>query len=299
MLADPGLSASFELPPPPGYDAPAIWTGRGFSVNGRLLPLLSYEIGESGWKAGLTTLHEAVDDEDHYMNLASREHALSRLRRYLRAPRPRIIDVGCSTGYMLKALRARFPHAIVAGADITREPLEKLARSMPEVALFHLDILRSPLPENTFDAAILLNVLEHIADDQAVLRHVYRFLKPGGVAVIEVPAGPGLYDIYDRQLLHYRRYRLADLVERLRAADFHILDRSHLGFLLYPAFWMVKKKNRRLLQSDPSSQLPKVEKQMRMAGHGSLMHAVLLLEQRLRDWIYYPAGIRCLVTCRK
>jgi ubiquinone/menaquinone biosynthesis C-methylase UbiE len=38
--------------------------------------------------------------------------------------------------------------------------------------------------------------LEHIEDDREAIKQVYRILKPGGVAVIEVPAGPQLFDIF-------------------------------------------------------------------------------------------------------
>ena len=41
-------------------------------------------------------------------------------------------------------------------------------------------------------AVVLLNVLEHIQDHEGALRQLYRILKPGGVVIIEVPAGPHL-----------------------------------------------------------------------------------------------------------
>ena len=62
-------------------------------------------------------------------------------------------------------------------------------------------------------------MLEHVEDDQAAIRQVYRILQPGGVAVIEVPAGPDLYDIYDRQLMHHRRYRCAMCCASCAPAD--------------------------------------------------------------------------------
>ena len=43
---------------------------------------------------------------------------------------------------------------------------------------------------------MLLNVLEHIDDHSSAIAQVARVLKPGGVAVVEVPAGPHLYDTY-------------------------------------------------------------------------------------------------------
>ena len=70
-------------------------------------------------------------------------------------------------------------------------------------------------------------------------------LRPGGRAVIVVPAGPGTYDYYDRFLGHERRYGRGELAGKARAAGLEVLEDAHLGALLYPAFWAVKKRNRR------------------------------------------------------
>jgi SAM-dependent methyltransferase len=44
-----------------------------------------------------------------------------------------------------------------------------------------------PYPDNTFDAVILSEILEHVERDVDGLREVYRVLKPGGVVAITVP----------------------------------------------------------------------------------------------------------------
>jgi SAM-dependent methyltransferase len=65
------------------------------------------------------------------------------------------------------------------------------------------------------DAVYSANVLEHIEDDLAVVRHCARLLKPGGWFVAFVPAGTWLYSRFDRKLGHCRRYSGEDR-ERLR-----------------------------------------------------------------------------------
>ena len=261
--------------------------------------VLCYDLGSSGWSDELTEFHEDIGDEDHYMNVASREYALSRMERWLSHPEPVLLDIGCSSGYMIKALRRRLSHAMVAGADYVRGPLEKLAVAMPDVPLMQFDLTRCPLPDRSVDGIVLLNVLEHIEDDDAAMRHVYRILRPGGVAVIEVPAGPALFDIYDRQFMHHRRYRMRDVLRRLRAHGFTVVDRSHLGFLVYPGFWAIKKRNRRYLKSSQERQRAIVLGHMRLAQHSRLMPWIMQFESLLRDWLYLPFGIRCVVTCKK
>jgi SAM-dependent methyltransferase len=293
------MDLPLHIPAPPGHKEPPVWTGRGFALNQSVHRVLCYETGSSGWTDELTELHEGVDDEQHYMNAASREHAVSRLSKWLRNSEPVVIDIGCSSGYMVKCLRQSLPLVTVLAADYVRGPLEKLGAAIPDVPLLQFDLTKCPLPDKSVDGVILLNVLEHIKDDFAAVHQVQRILKEGGIAVVEVPAGPNLFDIYDEQLLHFRRYRMKELLEKLRRVGLEVLEHSHLGFFLYPAFWFVKKRNQRFMRESPEVKKRIVSSNMRQARTNLLVSATMQLENRLRDWISYPFGIRCLVTCRR
>jgi SAM-dependent methyltransferase len=65
---------------------------------------------------------------------------------------------------------------------------------------------RDPVLPGTFDAAIMVNVLEHIEDDRRVVKLLVELLKPGGALLIFVPATPLLFGEIDRSLGHVRRY---------------------------------------------------------------------------------------------
>jgi 2-polyprenyl-3-methyl-5-hydroxy-6-metoxy-1,4-benzoquinol methylase len=149
---------------------------------------------------------------------------------------PVILEIGCSSGFMLMLARERLPNARWIGSDYVRGPLEKLAAEVPQLPLLHFDLRTCPLPDDSVDAVLLLNVLEHIDDDALAMHQVHRILRPGGVAVIEVPARPELYDVYDELLMHHRRYTGAGLRQLLLTAGFEISRFSHLGTLLYPLF---------------------------------------------------------------
>lgn len=66
--------------------------------------------------------------------------------------------------------------------------------------------------------AVLLNVLEHIADDTAALRSVAGTVRPGGAVVVFVPAFQGAMSRFDRLIGHHRRYTRASLTEAMTAA---------------------------------------------------------------------------------
>jgi len=80
----------------------------------------------------------------------------------------------------------------------------------------------------------MLNVLEHIENDEAVLQKLYEALAPAGVLVIYVPAFPILYSSMDRKVGHFRRYKARALKRKIQAQGFHILHWAYadiLGFL--------------------------------------------------------------------
>lgn len=289
---------NYSWPIPTGFSEKPIWTGRGFRLGNVRTPILSYEVAASGWRDELTEFHEETAGSNHFIDRASRQHALEQLG-YLTVVAPIVLDVGCSSGFMLRLVRERMPHVSVIGSDIVRGSLEHLAADLPDVPLLQFDLTRCPLPDNSVDAVILLNVLEHIQDDALALHQVYRILKPGGIAVIEVPANQQLYDVYDQLLMHYRRYSLGGLSGIVKAAGFQIAGQSHLGFFLYPGFWLVKQRNKRFLPQEQVVHKSIVAQNIRDTGDSRLFHALMRFEFSLGRKISYPFGIRCLLTCAK
>ena len=233
------------------------------------------------------------------MDVASRANALKALATFVSVERPVLMDIGCSSGFMLKALKRHFPAATVLGSDYVQGPLVNLAQSNPDIPLLQFDLTQCPLPGECVDGITLLNVIEHIDDDASALRQTFRLLRPGGVAVIEAPAGPGLYDVYDKHLMHFRRYRMPELLSKVKSAGFQILHQSHLGFFIYPAFALVKKRSRRYLSASADIQRQVVASSIQTVKDNKLMHAVMRLENAMRKFVSFPAGVRCFIICRK
>jgi SAM-dependent methyltransferase len=119
------------------------------------------------------------------------------------APGARVLDAGCGWGVTLDALERRGYRA--DGLDISRRSLERLDRSGRE--LIEADLV-APLPGEigTYDAVVALDVIEHIDDDRAAVANLCRLTRPGGLAIVSVPALPELYTEFDRVQGHRRRY---------------------------------------------------------------------------------------------
>jgi len=162
------------------------------------------------------------------------------------------------------------------------------------------DLRRCPLPDACLDGVTALNVLEHIDDDAVAFAEIHRILKHGGLTHIEVPANPGNFDFYDEILLHFRRYRLAELVEKARKSGFVVKKATHLGFFLYPFFKFAKRRNRRVTQQLTLQEKRKlVAEQIRSTKSSPVLARTFALERTLGSFVSYPIGIRAVVRLQK
>lgn len=90
-------------------------------------------------------------------------------------------------------------------------------------------------PAAQFDGVLLLDVIEHVADDrQFVTDAVGNLARPGGWILASVPAYPALFSNHDRFLGHYRRYRPAHFAAMLEASGVEVAARGGLFHCLVP-----------------------------------------------------------------
>lgn len=111
-----------------------------------------------------------------------------------------------------------------------------------------------------FDTVVALNVVEHIEDHQKALENCYQMLKPGGHAVILVPAFQALYNVFDEELGHFRRYTKKTLTAVEEKAGFKVIHKQYFnttGMLGWFLNGRVRKK--RLI---PAGQLQAFDKLM-------------------------------------
>jgi SAM-dependent methyltransferase len=92
--------------------------------------------------------------------------------------------------------------------------------------------------DHAVNAVLSANLLEHVPDDRRALGEIARILRPGGRAVIVVPANPRTYDYYERFLGHERRYDRGELAAKGCDAGLRVIEDAYLGSLIYPAFWL-------------------------------------------------------------
>lgn len=82
---------------------------------------------------------------------------------------------------------------------------------------------------NTFDSIFALNVVEHIFDDKQAIQNCYKLLKKGGRLVILVPAYQFLFNRFDKELEHYRRYNQKSLNAIFDLDKFKIIHNQYFN----------------------------------------------------------------------
>jgi 2-polyprenyl-3-methyl-5-hydroxy-6-metoxy-1,4-benzoquinol methylase len=105
----------------------------------------------------------------------------------------RIADIGCGDGSFIKLLHAaKFPYQELWGLDLNPSVLS-LAGDFPR-AVFQVEHLgQTHFADQTLDAIVCLDTLEHIADLSQPLREYQRILKPGGYLITSEPVESVLY----------------------------------------------------------------------------------------------------------
>lgn len=263
-------------------------------------PFVSYVESDPSvnWSEELEALHEEAS-RTHFIDRWTRSAILERVGAVPASAT--IVDIGCSTGFLLEDVRRAHPRATLVGIDLVAAGLRKAHAAVPDAQLLQADACDLPIDDASVDAVVSANLLEHIPDDSRALSEVARVLAPGARAVIVVPAGPSTYDYYDRFLCHERRYARGELAAKAQAAGLEVVEDTHIASLLYPAFWLVKQRSRRRYANLTGDALQaRVTADIARTHDSRVGHAVWRLERQLtRGGLRLPFGIRSLVAMRR
>jgi SAM-dependent methyltransferase len=118
------------------------------------------------------------------------------------------------------------------------------------VAAYDLDGPPPPaIAAQGYDAIVAVNVLEHIADDQALVARLATLLRPGGQLLVYVPACPFAFGALDVKLGHHRRYTPASLTALLRGAALEPSPPRYVNLLGLVGWWFSGRVLRREILS--------------------------------------------------
>jgi 2-polyprenyl-3-methyl-5-hydroxy-6-metoxy-1,4-benzoquinol methylase len=82
----------------------------------------------------------------------------------------------------------------------------------------------------SYDTIFALNVVEHIKDDSLAMQNCKKMLKANGNLIILVPAYQSLYNQFDKELYHYRRYTKSSLTDLFKQNDIKVIHSQYFNF---------------------------------------------------------------------
>jgi len=165
----------------------------------------------------------------------------------------RVLEIGCGIGNFSEQLADR---ERVLGIDIDEGCVDRWRKRFADrkhYSAFTLDagnLADADLHRERIDSIACLNVLEHIENDEVVLRHAHRILPPSGTIVLIVPAFEALYGEIDARLGHYRRYTRRSLAHVAGQAGFRPRVLRFMNTVGFVGWWANARVFNRSEQSD-------------------------------------------------
>lgn len=117
------------------------------------------------------------------------------------------------------------------------------------------DALRLPFGDACVDVVAAFDVIEHFADEAAIVTELVRVLRPQGILAISVPAYQWAWSPFDVAAGHHRRYTRQRLRQALRGTPLDIMRVTHAFAGVFP-FFAVARLAERIRPSPPSTSLP-------------------------------------------
>jgi len=201
----------------------------------------------------------------------------------------RILDVGCGTGANLEMLSE---FGVAEGVDVSPEALSFCqGRGLKNVKLGAAEAL--PYDANSFDLVTGLDVVEHLDDDLAGLKEMRRVLRPGGRAVLFVPAFMFLWGVQDDISNHRRRYTLKELKQVVKDAGFEVERATYVNISFFTPILL----GRLLMRA--TGLRPESENNITVGFLNGALGKLFAAERGPLRYLNFPFGVSIICVARR
>ncbi|MDO8848035.1 MAG: class I SAM-dependent methyltransferase [Coriobacteriia bacterium] len=229
-------------------------------------------------------------EDRHWWFRARREIVADQLRLHVHGDIADLLDVGAGTGGALCHLREHFPDTRCRGVEPDTGARETCLQR-------HLDVIAGtadPLPFESAsqDVVTALDVLEHLDDDISAALEIARVLRPGGIALVTVPAFAWLWGPHDTLNAHQRRYRRFEIEQTVTAAGLEVERASYFNTLLFPLAVVQRMAEKLIGKRGATEKVPP-------GPLNAAFYHVFRLEMALLRHMRLPWGVSIIVVARK
>lgn len=179
-------------------------------------------------------------ENNHFWTSSRRYFIKNIIMKYCRVNES-IMEIGAGTCYIAKYLNEIGYYNYSIG-DINKKSLE-FAPDHFHRRKYQFNLVKNTFIEH-FDAVCMFDVLEHIDDNDKVVKNIYKMLKKDGKVIITVPAHQWLWSKQDHIAYHRKRYEVKQLRELFLCNNFNILKVNAFFFSLIPFMYLRKILNR-------------------------------------------------------
>jgi SAM-dependent methyltransferase len=232
-------------------------------------------------------------EDSHWWFVGRRAILESFLRQIIQNPKskirkPKILDVGCGTGANVEMLSQ---YGEAEGVDVSDDALEFCRRKGLTVQKGLAETL--PYADETFDITTALDVVEHLDDDIAGLKEMYRVTKRGGYSLVFVPAFMWLWGVQDDVSNHRIRYTKKQIVERLQNAGFAIERATYANWTFFAPI-LAGRTFMKLTGIKPES-----ENNVNISALNGMFGKLFGAESHWLARFNFPFGVSIVVLARK
>ncbi len=230
-------------------------------------------------------------EEKYWWHLAKRKLVSDLVQKKFPAP-ARIAEGGIGSSRNL--LEFKNLGYDVAGFDLMQDAVDFAKQRKIEDVHVH-DLTKPwPLQEQSVDAVLMLDVLEHLPNPVEVMKHASQVLKSNGAIIFTVPCYQWLYGEWDKKLGHFRRYTRKMMRKQVADANLKVEWLNHWNAFTLPAAVAVRGIQKLLPSKNQKPNFPRVS---------NMMNRTLLGFASMERWwlnkALLPAGLSMVGILRK
>ena len=172
-----------------------------------------------------------VYENTHWWYTARRELIIQLIPKKVKT----MFEIGTGTGKNLFEFKKR--GILVEGLEIDKTAAEEAKKRNLKV---HCKPIEKFYFQKKYDLVLMADVLEHLKNDEAILKKLSKAINKNGIIMLTVPAFQSLFSRHDELCHHYRRYNKKQLELILKKAGFEIEFISYWNFFLFAPIAIIK-----------------------------------------------------------